>query len=77
MHRHAFSNGAYPSQGGGTFSIQPHKYVYRRRAQRNYSAPSSHRTSYTFTTPQGLILTYIVSTGFSRGHNLPSDGEGH
>ncbi|KAI4623686.1 Mannan polymerase II complex anp1 subunit [Alternaria novae-zelandiae] len=29
MHRHAFSNGAYPSQGGGTFSIQPHKFQPR------------------------------------------------
>ncbi|KAI8942639.1 Mannan polymerase II complex anp1 subunit [Plenodomus lindquistii] len=39
MHRHAFSNGAYPSQGGGTFSIQPHKFqprsqpALRRRRQ--------------------------------------------
>ncbi|CAI9632550.1 unnamed protein product [Alternaria burnsii] len=29
MHRHAYSNGAYPSQGGGTFSIQPHKFQPR------------------------------------------------
>ncbi|KAH7395228.1 Anp1-domain-containing protein [Phaeosphaeria sp. MPI-PUGE-AT-0046c] len=39
MHRHAFSNGAYPSQGGSTFSIQPHKFqprsqpALRRRRQ--------------------------------------------
>jgi len=39
MHRHAFSNGAYPSKGGATFSIQPHKFqprsqpALRRRRQ--------------------------------------------
>ncbi|KAF2129256.1 glycosyltransferase family 62 protein [Dothidotthia symphoricarpi CBS 119687] len=39
MHRHAFSNGAYPSTGGSTFSIQPHKFqprsqpALRRRRQ--------------------------------------------
>lgn len=39
MHRHAFSNGAYPSSGGSTFSIQPHKFqprtqpALRRRRQ--------------------------------------------
>ncbi|KAF1919809.1 Anp1-domain-containing protein [Ampelomyces quisqualis] len=39
MHRHAFSNGAYPSQGGSTFSIRPHKFqprsqpALRRRRQ--------------------------------------------
>ncbi|KAF1846748.1 glycosyltransferase family 62 protein [Cucurbitaria berberidis CBS 394.84] len=39
MHRQAFSNGAYPSSGGSTFSIQPHKFqprsqpALRRRRQ--------------------------------------------
>ncbi|KAL6710204.1 Mannan polymerase II complex anp1 subunit [Coniothyrium glycines] len=38
-HAHALSTGAYPSQGGGTFSIQPHKFqprsqpALRRRRQ--------------------------------------------
>jgi hypothetical protein len=70
MHRHAFSNGAYPSQGGGTFSIQPHKYV---------SQPPSTAQCFrniflyllfpTTIATETMALTRITITDSSRDHS--------
>jgi hypothetical protein len=77
MHRHAFSNGAYPSQGGGTFSIQPHKYVPFPQCIAQPSSNMSLRTSYTSTTRKRMTLTFIVTADSNHDHNRPLDDGEH
>jgi hypothetical protein len=73
MHRHAFSNGAYPSQGGSTFSIQPHKYVLQLQCPALRFRRTRRSTT---TTPRNMSLTTTANADSSHGHNLRcADGD--